>query len=98
MNQALELAHIATCESAQDQLRRMQNISLTTKNVWSTDWGVFQINDYYWGKVFDQAGVDFRHDEDDNILAGVLIYKDLGPAPWEASRKGCWAKQPVGWS
>lgn len=94
-NQALELVDIAKCESSFDQTSRMDNKDKDGE-IWTSDWGVYQISDHYWEEHFNKLGLDYKNSEDDNIEAGVGIYKESGNKSWQAS-KICWNKIPAGW-
>lgn len=56
---------------------------------WSTDWGWWQINDYWNEKPAAKRGFDI-YDKWDNLEYGFIMLKEQGTAPWNAS-KGCWA-------
>lgn len=96
-SQAMNLIDIAKCESGYDQQATHSNADIITDEVWSTDFGVFQINDHYFDKEMRKHNLEYKTSEDDNIAAGVLIYKEQGSAPWIASKAGCWGKEVVGW-
>ena len=92
-SQALELVEIARCESLWDQSEHPDNYATSTEGVWevwSTDWGVYQINDHWWNEYFEKQGLNYKENEDDNIVAGIMMYQQLGAKPWSASKK-CWS-------
>ena len=59
-------------------------------NVWSTDIGPWQINDYYHEKTMAKLGLNI-HDLDDNLRYGFILLSTQGTQPWSASRY-CWNK------
>ncbi len=91
VSQALELIEIARCESHWNQSATHENLDKDGK-IWTIDYGVFQISEHYWGEFFDKLGLDYKNNEQDNIEAGLMIYKQEGPTPWRASRDSCWLK------
>lgn len=58
--------------------------------VWSTDIGWWQINDYYHEKSAQKLGLDI-YNEIDNLEYGFVLLKEQGTQPWSAS-KDCWSK------
>lgn len=57
-------------------------------NVWSTDVGYWQINNYYNEKYANGLGLDI-YNEWDNLEFGFIMLSELGTKPWNASRY-CW--------
>jgi len=57
--------------------------------IWSTDIGVWQINDYFHKDNALKMGLDI-YDEWDNLEYGFILLKSEGTKPWYAS-KGCWS-------
>lgn len=55
---------------------------------WSTDWGYWQINDYYNAATAKRRGFDI-YDKWENLEFGFIMLKEQGTSPWNASR-GCW--------
>lgn len=55
---------------------------------WSTDWGWWQINDYYNEAPAARRGFDI-YDKWENLEWGFIMLKEQGTSPWNAS-KGCW--------
>lgn len=60
------------------------------KVLWSSDWGHWQLNDYYHLKVASKMGLDIK-DEWDNLEYGFWLLSEQGTQPWKAS-KYCWKK------
>lgn len=56
--------------------------------VWSTDYGYWQINSYFWDSFFKKMGLNIRN-PDDNLKAGFWILQHKGSQPWLWSKK-CW--------
>lgn len=56
--------------------------------VWSRDWGNFQINDYYHEKIMKDMNMDI-HNRWDSLEYGFMLMKKEGLKPWSAS-KSCW--------
>ena len=81
---------IITCESSMYSSAVNENISSTTGKVWSRDWGLLQINDYYHEKVMSKIGLDI-HNEYDSLEYGIMLLSKVGTSPWKASSK-CWLK------
>lgn len=59
-------------------------------NVWSTDIGWFQINNYYNEEPARRLGIDI-YTETGNLVYGIWMLKTQGTKPWIASRS-CWKK------
>ena len=57
-------------------------------NHWSTDWGYFQINDYWHEKPAKKLGYDI-YDWKGNLEYGFLLISRDGLRHWSAS-KWCW--------
>ena len=58
------------------------------KVLWSSDWGHWQINDYYHLRAAKKMGLDIK-DEWDNLEYGFWLLDQQGTRPWNAS-KYCW--------
>lgn len=58
--------------------------------VWSSDVGFFQINDYYHLATAKKMGLDIYTDKG-NIEYGLYLMKKEGTTPWNAS-KHCWGR------
>lgn len=56
---------------------------------WSTDWGYWQINDYYNATMAKEQGYDVINNWEDNLEYGFIMLKERGTQPWLAS-KPCW--------
>lgn len=59
-------------------------------NVWSTDHGPLQVNDYYHKATMDKMGLDI-YNESDSLYYGMKMMSEQGTVPWKASRY-CWDK------
>lgn len=59
-------------------------------NVWSTDVGPWQINNYYHQKRMASMGLDI-YNKEDNLRYGFMLMKEVGTSPWKASAY-CWNK------
>ncbi len=59
--------------------------------VWSTDYGYLQINDYFHEDEMVKLGLDI-HNEWDSLEYGFMLLKSQGLKPWSAS-KTCFSKQ-----
>lgn len=57
-------------------------------SIWSTDTGLWQINDYYHEDRAKSMGLDIW-DDVDNIRYGFILLKEQGVQPWSASEH-CW--------
>lgn len=57
-------------------------------SIWSTDYGYWQINDYYHKEVMMKMGLDILNPKD-NIYYGFYLLSRQGTQPWGAS-KHCW--------
>ncbi len=82
---------IAWCESKLNQEARNKNYQINAKGesyIWSTDIGVFQINDYFHLKKSKELGLDI-FEEKDNIKYAMLLYEKNGTKDWIASSH-CW--------
>lgn len=55
---------------------------------WSTDWGWWQINDYYNEAPAAKRGFNI-YDKWDNLEFGFIMLKEQGTQPWLAS-SACW--------
>ena len=59
-------------------------------NVWSTDIGWWQLNDYYHKESAKRLGLDINN-EWDNLEYGFILWTKEGLKPWKASEP-CWSK------
>jgi hypothetical protein len=53
----------------------------------STDWGLFQINDWHWGAKAKELGFDIMTEQGNRDMA-QWIYENMGTGPWSASKAG----------
>ena len=86
------LNKIALCESGGTQFSSSGSL-VENKNYrdgihWSSDWGLFQINDYYHLASSEALGLDIMT-EDGNTKYALLLYNNAGTTPWVPSQK-CW--------
>jgi hypothetical protein len=58
-------------------------------SIWSTDYGLFQINDYFWNKKALKLGLNYKESREDNIKLGFYILEVQGLSAWRASSH-CW--------
>lgn len=79
---------IIKCESLQYGLEAKHPNLDKRGNVWSTDFGWWQINDFYHKKEALARGYDFINDEWDNLEYGFILLSEQGRKPWIASL-GC---------
>jgi soluble lytic murein transglycosylase-like protein len=56
--------------------------------LWSTDIGYWQINNYYHQARMTELGLNIYNTED-NIKFGFMLLSEQGTTPWKASEK-CW--------
>lgn len=81
---------IIKCEGARYQsLGNNKNLD-ADGNVWSTDVGPWQINDYYHERRARSLGLNI-YDTEDNLRYGFILMGEQGTGPWSASRY-CWNK------
>lgn len=59
--------------------------------IWSSDWGLMQINDYYHKDTMIKLGLNIEN-EFDSLEYGIRLLSLQGTSPWSAS-KACWSKQ-----
>jgi len=59
-------------------------------NIWSTDFGLLQVNDYFHEATMKRLGLDIRN-QDDSLRYGFILLSTQGTKPWSAS-KFCWNK------
>jgi len=83
---------IAKCESGGKQFYQDGTL-VTNKNYrdgvhWSTDYGYFQINDYYHLERAEELGLDIMTEQGNKDYA-LLLFDADGTSHWQAS-KGCW--------
>lgn len=77
---------IIKCES--QQYNDMNNKNYLKGVLWSTDWGYWQINDYYHEETAMKLGFDIQN-EWDNLEFGFILLSEQGTRPWKASQ-ACW--------
>lgn len=61
--------------------------------VWSSDWGLMQINDYYHKDTMLKLGLDIK-DEYDSLEYGIMLLANEGTKHWKAS-ESCWKHNVV---
>lgn len=59
--------------------------------VWSSDFGLMQINDFYHENTMTKLGFDI-HNEFDSLKYGIILLSTQGTSPWNAS-KFCWENE-----
>jgi hypothetical protein len=79
--------NIIFCESKFHQNAINEN-KTKEGEVWSRDWGYWQINDYYWKEDLKEKGWDITVPEQ-NLEAGFYLLKTYGTKLWKASQH-CW--------
>ena len=87
---ASSTAHaIITCESSMygEAINRNRSSDGT---IWSSDFGPFQVNDYFHEKTMTNLGLDI-HNQFDSLEYGFMLLHSQGVGPWKASSK-CWSK------
>jgi len=80
---------IITCES-QMYGSAVNHNRLPDGTIWSSDFGPFQINDYFHEKTMTNLGLDI-HNQFDSLEYGFILLSKQGVGPWYASKK-CWSK------
>ena len=93
---------IIKCESSNKQVAKNHNYrdrwvhdlehpngGYFERYIWSTDWGLFQINDYYWDDDAQKLGFDYKNSREDNIKMAFHVYLVQGLSAWSASAY-CW--------
>lgn len=65
-----------------------EDLGTTTMTHWSSDWGFWQINDYWHEKSAEKIGLDI-YDWKDNLKYGAILLSRDGTRHWNAS-KWCW--------
>lgn len=80
---------IIQCESRMYNGKNNQNLD-KDGNVWSTDIGPWQINNYYHQARMLSLGLDI-YDTEDNLHYGFMLLTEQGTQPWKASAY-CWKK------
>lgn len=82
-----KLEKIVWCESKWkvDAVR----INKSIKGKQSIDYGLFQVNSYYWGEAAAKLGLDYKNDPLDNIDMGLHILDKQGFNAWNWSSY-CW--------
>lgn len=81
---------IISCESKQYGSEGAHKNYTKAGEWWSTDWGWWQINDYYNEAPALRRGYDI-FDKWQNLEFGFIMLKEQGTGPWSAS-KACWSK------
>jgi hypothetical protein len=61
-----------------------------TGHIWSRDWGLLQINDYYHKARMQAMGLDI-YKSADSLEYGFVLMREHGLKEWSAS-KFCWNK------
>ncbi len=80
---------IIDCESK--AYSRAENKNYDENGVWwSTDYGPWQINNYYHEDTANKMDLDI-HDQWDNLEYGFYLMSEEGTDPWNASAY-CWQK------
>ena len=59
--------------------------------VWSSDWGLMQINDYYHKETMVKLGLNIEN-EFDSLEYGIRLLSQQGVSPWKASAS-CWSRK-----
>jgi hypothetical protein len=80
---------IINCES-QFKGNAVNHNKLDDGTIWSTDKGLWQINDYFHKETMSKLGLDINN-QFDSLEYGFILFKSQGVSPWSASSK-CWAK------
>jgi hypothetical protein len=83
------IVSIINCESTMYGSAVNHN-RLKDGTIWSSDFGPFQINDYYHAKTMTTLGLDI-YDQFDSLEYGFMLFKSQGTKPWKASM-GCWTR------
>ena len=78
---------VSRCESSMYGSALNQNLD-KQGNVWSTDYGYLQVNDYFHKVNMQKLGLDIEN-EWDSLEYGFMLMKEQGLQPWSAS-KTCW--------
>lgn len=86
-DEAPVMEKVAWCESREKQSARRKNFTEDGRH-WSTDVGLFQINDFYWKEKSEELGYDI-YTKEGNIKMARWLYERHGTDPWEWSA-GCW--------
>ena len=81
-------ARIIYCES--ENKADAVNYNKINGEVWSIDYGYWQLNDYYHEEAAKEMGLDIKVPAD-NLEYGRWLLKKEGVKPWEASRY-CWSR------
>ena len=81
---------ILNCESGLDNTAVNSNVSSTTGEVTSHDYGFWQINDFYHETDAKEKGFDIRNPEQ-NLEYGFILMKESYTQSWKAT-SGCWEK------
>lgn len=59
---------------------------------WSSDYGYFQVNDYYHLEDSLKLSLDVRNDWQDNLMYGFILLKKDGPMRHWSASSYCWNK------
>lgn len=78
---------IIKCESKNNPNAKNDNYTKTGE-YWSSDWGYWQINDYWNFAEAKRRGFDL-HIWEENLEYGFIMLKERGTQPWLASAY-CW--------
>lgn len=82
------MKRIAKCESGDKHFDSRGNIIVNTNGGHSTDYGRYQINEFYWGKKAKELGLDIKKEKDNEKMA-MWMYEQYGSVPWIHSAH-CW--------
>lgn len=80
---------IINCESTM-YAEAINRNRLKDGTIWSSDYGWWQVNDYYHKDTMDKLGLNI-YNQWDSLEYGFILFKNQGTAPWSAS-EGCWSK------
>ncbi len=83
---------IIKCEGVRYGGKNNQNLD-ANGNVWSTDIGPWQINNFYHQARMKSLGLDIYNTQD-NLRYGFMLMQEQGTIPWKAS-ESCWKKSVV---
>jgi hypothetical protein len=83
------VSKIIKCESSMYSSAINENIGKDGK-VWSRDYGLMQVNDYYHEADMKKLGLDIYNGYD-SLEYGIILLANKGTKPWSAS-KFCWNK------
>ena len=81
---------IIKCES-QFNGNAVNHNKLDNGTIWSTDKGLWQINDYFHKETMKKLGLDIDN-QWDSLEYGFILLKSQGTSVWGASKK-CWSNK-----